>query len=132
MKPPVHRCSTVTPAADVEDFTRLRGQSVHFRPESTSKLLVLSLNGDLGYKVMIGQFLPRPFLGNIMKYIRHRYKSGPFNQSNEPTYSVFIWSAMVPHNVQPCVDALIGPWKSLLVGVWDRTKLDLDESQYCK
>jgi hypothetical protein len=67
-----------------------------------------------------------------MEYLtdpRHVDSSG---NPSSPVYSVFIWSAMVPHNVQPCINALIQPWKSSIAGVWDRTQLNLDEEQYCK
>ncbi|KAJ9099817.1 hypothetical protein QFC21_003817 [Naganishia friedmannii] len=127
---PMHRYSTVTPGTDKGYFARLRYQAVRFNSEDTNKLLVLSLNGDLGVKVAKGEFLPRPFLGSLMEYITARCDIGSSKEVGDPAYSVFVWSAMVPHNVQPCVDALIRPWKSSVAGVWDRTQLNLDKSQY--
>lgn len=131
MDRPVQPFSTVTSGTSVEYFARLRNQVVRFSKEDKSKkLLVLSLNGDLGVKVARGEFLPRPFLGSLMEYITHPRHADSSNNLSRAVYSVFIWSAMVPHNVQPCINALIRPWKSSITGVWDRTQLDLDEEQY--
>ncbi|KAG8969380.1 hypothetical protein FRC03_003071 [Tulasnella sp. 419] len=88
-------------------------------PKIEVKLLILDLNGTLGYRKRSNQTMnPRPYLGSFADYVTH-WKSG---------LETMVWSSAKPHNVDKMVKRCFGRRK--LRAVWARDTLGLNTDDY--
>jgi hypothetical protein len=110
----------------LEYFEQLRNQAIKYQDTAAMKLVIPSIKRDLVFRQGRNVYA-RPFLENFMDYLLPQDLDSSAAEQ-DPRFAVFLWSTAMPHTLLPMLEAFLTPWKSLILGVWNRKHLELRDA----